>query len=526
MFCFTAVMIKLASLSQGEGLQRAATVQSSYAVTVGESRGMIYDRNLKPLVGRSSINRIAIAPTIEAAATLQQSLPHDEFVSLVPLLESGKPIVATTSRAVYGSGIESFKFPVRYGKGSLAPHVLGYLDGSGAGVAGVESGYDDYLEERGGSVRVRYDINAIGMPLGDAATEVLDSRREEQGGVVLTLDRRMQAAAEDAASVMERGAVVVMEISSGDIVAMVSVPDFDPDNVAASLGANDSPLFNRATAAYSVGSTFKLVLGATALDAGYSTDYSYICPGYYQLGEQRYYCHNREGHWQLSMERAVGQSCNPYFVSLGQQLGARRLLETASAMGFGSSVKLAEGIVSASGSLPQYPEEVSSGELANLSFGQGTLTATPVQITRMTAIIAGGGLDIQPKLYRGSTTDGLTVIGQPEAPPQRIIKQSTAETLRELMVFVVENGSGKKAEPSYGSAGGKTGSAQTGSYLDGQEIVHGWFTGFYPGEQPKYAITVLEDGGGNGGAAPAEIFARICDQIALIENYNLRLITK
>ncbi|MEG1943325.1 MAG: penicillin-binding transpeptidase domain-containing protein, partial [Angelakisella sp.] len=98
---------------------------------------------------------------------------------------------------------------------------------------------------------------------------------------------------------------------------------------------------------------------------------------------------------------------------------------------------------------------------------------------------------------------------------KRVINKSSAEALCRLMVRVVENGSGKKAACGYGGTGGKTSSAQTGAYENGSEIVHGWFTGFYPAENPRYAITVLEEGGGNGGALPAQIFAEICRGTAL-----------
>lgn len=524
-FC-TLLMLRLSKLTTGAALQQAATVQSSYALTVGETRGLIYDRNLKPLVGSSSINLLAVAPGTQSIAALQLMLPRTEFLELMPLLESGKPVVLRASRPVVGTGVQSFVLPVRYSGNCLAPHVLGYLDGGGDGVAGVEAGCDDELQQMGGQIKVRYDINAVGQPLGEDATEVVDSRPEQQGGVVLTLDSKLQASVEQAAAVMEKGAVVVMDVQSGEILAMASVPDFDPNNVAAVLNEDDSPLFNRATAAYSVGSTFKLVVAAAALESGYSTGYGYVCPGYYELGEQRYYCHNREGHWQLAMERAVGQSCNPYFIHLGLQLGAGKLLAQASAMGFGSGSQLVEGVNSAAGTLPLNADEVRAGELANLSFGQGTLTATPVQVTKMTAIIANGGQHLQPTLRRGTTHDGLRVWQQQTTAQPSVLSKRTADTLQQLMVFVVENGSGKQAEPAYGGAGGKTGSAQTGVYENGVEVVHGWFTGFYPADNPRYAITVLEDGGGNGGARPAQVFAAVCDAIALQNDYNLRRNTK
>lgn len=520
------MMLRLSVLTSGGGLRQAATVQSSYALTVGETRGVIYDRNLKPLVNQTNRSVAAVTPTPEAAAALEAALPKEEFLQLMPLLESGKPVLLATSRPVTGSGINSYLLPVRYRSDSLAHHVLGYLDGSGAGVTGVEAGYQALLAEGGGRVRLRYNINAMGAALGSAPAEVSDTRPQAAGGVVLTLDRDIQRLAEQAAAPLHRGAVVVMDVATGELLAMVSRPDFDPNNVAASLNSPGSPLFNRATAAYNVGSTFKLSMVAAALETGYTTDYSYVCPGYYQLGEQRYYCHQRAGHWELAMERAVGQSCNPYFINLGQHLGAARVVTMASSLGFGHAATLAEGVTTVAGSLPDDPSLITDGELANLSFGQGTLTATPVQITQMVAIIAGGGGFLSPTLCRGITTDGFVTVPQPTTPASRVMSAKTAATLRGLMTFVVESGSGKNARPTYGGAGGKTGSAQTGLYHGDAEIVHGWFTGFYPAEAPRYAITVLEEGGGDGGALPARVFAEICNAITLQNDHKLRQITK
>ncbi|MEG2087764.1 MAG: penicillin-binding transpeptidase domain-containing protein, partial [Angelakisella sp.] len=331
----------------------------------------------------------------------------------------------------------------------------------------------------------------------------------------------LQRIALQAAAPILRGAVVIMEVSSGEILAMVSRPDFDQTHVAAFLDDPDSPLFNRATAAYNVGSCFKLAVAAAALQNGFFPAYSYVCPGYYQLGEQRYACHQLAGHWQLSMTGAMEQSCNPYFINLGQQLGAKKLLDMAEALGFGTPTVLCDGVVSAAGSLPADPGDVSSGELANLSFGQGTLTATPVQLAQMTAIIAGGGGFVTPTLYKGVTHDGRCLPVPEAVNPRQVLSPRTAATLRGMMIGVVERGSGKRARPMLGGGGGKTSSAQTGTVKNGAEVVHGWFSGFYPAEQPRYTITVLEEGGGSGAARPAAVFAKICNEICLRENYNL-----
>ena len=313
---------------------------------------------------------------------------------------------------------------------------------------------------------------------------------------------------------VEKGAAVVMAVDTGEILAMVSRPAYDLTHIADYLDDPDSPFFNRALGAYNVGSAFKLCVAAAALEKGWSTGYTYSCGGFFQLGEQTFHCHNRYGHGPLDMTGAITHSCNPYFINLGMRLGGQTLYNMAYAMGFGAPSRLGEGVTSAAGELPS-PSGLVDGALANFSFGQGEFTATPVQVAQMIAVIANGGHSVQPRVYLGRTLDGgnLLLDGEPE-PSRRVIGPQTAATLRKMMIAVVENGSGSNARPDRGGAGGKTATAQTGIFEGEDELLHGWFAGFYPAENPQYAIVVLAENGGEGSETPARTFAAICDGIA------------
>lgn len=512
----TVMILRLAELGGGGELKAAAASQSVYTLTVGQERGIIYDRNMKPLVGSSSKTVLSVAPGPETLGSLKALLPEEEFMQDLGLLESGKPVLLVTDAPPKSArGVEAFSIPVRYAREQTAPHVIGYLSDEGEGVTGIEKGYDQLLQAYGGQVKTKYLVDARGGVLGGEVYQIEDSRSPDKGGVVLTLDRDVQKLAERAAQSIEKGAVVVMDAATGEILAMVSRPDYDVNNVAAALDDPDGPLFNRAVAAYNVGSTFKLCVAAAALESGIGTSLDYFCGGYYELGEVRYHCHKRDGHGQITMVEAICQSCNPYFINLGQRVGAQRLYNMAYAMGFGSAARLAEGITSSPGSLPPV-SRIGSGELANLSFGQGRLTATPVQLAQMYAVIANGGMSVTPTLCRGTTLDGAHLTPETLSPSRRVISEKTAATLRELLGGVVTDGSGKRAAPQYLSAGGKTASAQTGAYgEDGKEIVHGWFAGIYPLESPRYSIVVFAEGGEAGGTVPAAVFKEICEGIFL-----------
>lgn len=523
LFCFAVLTVRLSVLGQGEGLAQAAARQSSSLLELGSSRGGIYDRNGKPLVNRGSVTAMAVIPTPAGIEALRESLSPEELPAALEVLRQGRPMVVRGAQWLPPStreGVVAFRLPVRYAGEQLAVHLLGYLDESGHGVTGIEKGYDDLLREMGGSVYARYFVDANRSAVAGEAAEVVDQRAAPQGGVVLTLDRSIQQRTEAAMDRVEKGAAVVMAVDTGEILAMVSRPAYDLTHIADFLDDPDSPFFDRALGAYNVGSTFKLCVAAAALEEGWSTDFAYQCGGFFQLGEQRFHCHNRYGHGTLDMTGALVHSCNPYFINLGTRLGGQTLYNMAYAMGFGSPSRLGEGVTAAAGELPA-PSGLVGGSLANFSFGQGEFTATPVQLAQMISVIANGGHSVQPRVYLGRTLDGGNLLLDEEPEPSRqVISPRTAATLRQMMIAVVEEGSGANARPDRGGAGGKTATAQTGIFQGEEEVLHGWFAGFYPAQDPQYAVVVLAEGGGEGSDIPARTFAAICDGIADIRTMD------
>lgn len=519
LLCLTVLIVRLAALGQGESLAQAAARQSTSLLEVGSSRGTIYDRHGKPLVNRGSMTALAVSPTPEGMELLRESLPPEELPDALEVLRQGRPMVVRTARwlpETTGSGAAAFQLPVRYGEEQLAVHLLGYVDESGRGVTGVEKGYDDILRGMGGSVYARYFVDANRSAVEGRAAEVVDQRTAPRGGVVLTLDRAVQQRTEAAMESVEKGAAVVMDVETGELLAMVSRPAYNLHRMAESLEDQNSPFFDRTLGSYNVGSTFKLCVAAAALEQGFSPGYQYDCQGYYQLGEQKYHCHYRYGHGTLTMTEALEKSCNPYFINLGMQVGGQALWNMAYSMGFGTPIRLGEGITAAGGDLPA-ARELSGGRLANFSFGQGDFTATPVQLAQMVSVIANGGHSVDPTVYRGVTYDGGTILlADRDAPVRQVMRPATAATLQKMLIGVVEEGSGTHARPDRGGAGGKTATAQTGIFQGEEEVLHGWFAGFYPAKEPKYAVVVLAEGGGEGSELPARVFSAICTGIAEI----------
>jgi len=180
----------------------------------------------------------------------------------------------------------------------------------------------------------------------------------------------------------------------------------------------------------------------------------------------------------------------------------------------------------ASGSLPDEAELSAPAAVANFGFGQGRLTATPIQIAALISAFANGGGAVTPRLVMGSTADGEKMERSTAVySPRRLFTEQAAEEVKQLMISVVEEGSGKNAKPSHGGAGGKTASAQTGQFIKGEERVHAWFSGFYPAQQPRYVITVLAEDGDSGSEAACPVFAEIANGIWRLENqrkYDLK----
>ncbi|MED9890733.1 penicillin-binding transpeptidase domain-containing protein [Ruminococcus champanellensis] len=329
---YAGLYIRLALVQRDPKVQTAAGRQGTYTLRVGSTYGNIYDRNLEPLTNRDTEYLAAVIPTDQTAAVLKGHVP--EGYDLAEQLRAGKPFVCPVdSEEISGEDVLVFSVPVRYGESRLAQHLMGYAL-EGEGVCGLESAYQQLLRQDTGTNQVVYQVNGQGELLAGSPAKVTPAEPVKTG-VVTTLDRDIQQICEDAAQQMERGAVVVMDVHSGDILAMVSRPDFDPAALGEALRSENSPFVNRALNAYSVGSIFKLAIAASAIQNGISPGYSYQCTGMTQIYGQMFRCHRHSGHGIQNMIDATANSCNTYFISLVQQLSVKQMLETVSALGFG-----------------------------------------------------------------------------------------------------------------------------------------------------------------------------------------------
>lgn len=437
---------------------------------------------------------------------------------------------------------------------TTAAHLLGYLradDSSAAGeeaffshrlpdyagVIGIEAGFDRQLRGRAGAKSVL--VNNIGY----RQAENVWRPAEPGNNVRLTIDLRIQQAAERALPVYgaaTRGAAVVMDVNSGDLLAVVSLPAFNPNHYVERRfppGEWDRltdpqlrPQINRATQEnYAPGSVFKPVVGLAALDAGLDPAAVYHVQPHPSLpGRGCIYVGRRPvidlaAPGPYDFRRALIRSSNAYFITNGLQAGIERILLLAQRLHLGERVGLPTG-QETSGQIPS-PAHVrsgwSDGDTANICMGQGQIAVTPLQMAVMTSAIANGGKVLLPRLV-DRVEPMEPVPGQPARvfPSGQVrnhlgIRPDHLATVREAMLGDVEDpeGTGKGAAIPGFRISGKTGTAQVANQRNQIVDQITWFISFAPFEQPKYAVVVMVEGGVFGGTTCAPIARKIYQAI-------------
>lgn len=520
LFAFCGLVTRVFQLTRN-GLENAAEQQATTTVVAANSRGTIYDRRLRPLVNTGVSYRACMAPFPDTIARLSEQLRPKAFQLLGERLKKGRPIAAVLENPLSPiNGVIQFEAPVRYDQRLYAPHLIGYMDGDGLhGATGMELVFDELLGHYAGRAAVTYTVDGAGKTLSGVAPTVENTLDYAKGGVALTIDRDIQAIVERAApAYLTKGAVVVMDTATGNLLALASFPSFQPDTVASCLEDSDSPLLNRALCNYNCGSVFKIVSAAAALEAGVPISRTYTCNGSVTVDGVTFHCHNRMGHGQLDMTGAFAQSCNCYFINLMLDIGGRPLYDMAVTLGFDRSIILTEGYKTARAVLPEAEELTAESAVANLSFGQGKLLATPVHIAQLVNTVVNGGSLLRPNLLLGRVDESGQLNPEAQTPTQATFSSSTASILRELMLAGVAEGStGETANPINGGAGGKTGTAETGWKTENGEVVQSWFAGFYPAESPRYTIVVLAEDSNATKGRSSPVFRRICDELYALE---------
>lgn len=415
------------------------------------------------------------------------------------ILVDAQPIANSTPAA------DAFKWNRKY-ESDMYSAVTGFYSYF-QGATGLEASANDYLSGKN-SAQFFEQLNALfsGNPVSGASIE-------------LTIDPKVQKAAWDALG-NRTGAVVALEPTTGNILAMVSTPGFNADKLAVHsgsraqtnynglLGAVGDPLINKAIGGslYTPGSVFKLVVAAAALESGqYTVDTELPNPRTYTLPNTSTKISNAGGSncggtKTVTLLYALQFSCNIPFAELGVALGQDKIRAMAKAFGFGKSFRIPT-VATAS----VYPENMDEAQTALSAFGQFDVRVTPLQMALVTAAIANGGKQMNPQLIENVQSSNLALLSQSQPSEYGSpISKSTADGLKKMMIAAVKNGVSTNGQVSGTTVAGKTGTAQNG----GNAPYTLWFTGFAPADNPRVAVAVMvADGGGLGQSGSGNILA-------------------
>jgi penicillin-binding protein 2 len=391
-----------------------------------------------------------------------------------------------------------------------------YRPGDIVGKAGLERQYNEQLEGTDGMRRVI--VNSVGKVI-----RTLDNVESVPGKPIqLTIDYDLQAIAE-ADMVDREGAVVAMDARTGEVLAMVSRPTFDPNDFAVRIPKQEwqrlntdaeTPLLNRAIQAQlAPGSVFKIVTATAMLESKAIPETStFFCPGYAVFYGRQFKCYiyGKGSHGVVDLHKAIVQSCDVYFYNVGKLLGIDRIAEYAKGLGLGRRTGI-DLPSEESGLVPseEWVERVFhrkwyAGETISVAIGQGAVTTTPIQLARMIAAVASGGNLIEPHLLKSFATPKMERFA---------ISDATVEKVTDGMYGVVnEGGTAAAVKLQNVEFCGKSGTAQIINYDTRSRLGkekefkdNAWFVGYAPRRDPEIVVAVLVQGGGHGGVTSAPI---------------------
>jgi len=537
-------------LLRGAELRDQAQSQQVARESLPGLRGTIYDRNGTVLAIDREITTAFLAPreltpeqrpvVVEGLAEIlglsrsrleEMVLRDSYFVWLSRRLEDSEELAL---REAGLPGVHLREAAARfYPQGPTAAHVLGFVGVDHQGLEGLELLYDEELSGEPGWVLKVTD--AAGRPLYPLEETLVEPRRGED--IYLTIDARYQHIVErELAQAVERnnargGMAVMLDPSDGAVLALANYPGFDPNHFG------DYPAEvrrNRAvTDLYEPGSTLKTLTVAAALEEGLVTPQTVFDTPQHILVTGRRIRDSLPHDPRLSVAGIIERSSNVGVLQIGEMLGREKLHDYLRAFGLGEPTGLES--VGEAGGILRPPERWYPLDTACASFGQG-VAVTAVQLAAAYAVVANGGLRVQPHLIVGGAVEridgdndeGTSQNASEDAPddasatPRRVISSQTAETMRAILVGTVEHGLADDAAGSGYLVGGKTGTAQKigpGGYLEGNRYIAS-FVGFAPAEDPRLVLLVILDEPGpiyGGGPTCGPAFARIVRQVLALE---------
>ncbi len=391
------------------------------------------------------------------------------------------------------------KWQRKYPFGSLYSHVIGY-NSEVYGRALIEQKYNNYL----------LDISELRSVMG-ISNNLLNGKKVGNN-LYLTIDNKLQKLANDLLGA-KKGAVVAMNPRTGEILAMLSKPGFDPNNRALTekwkelVDSEDSPFLPRATQGlYAPGSTFKVAIAATALENGLD-NITFNDKGTVNIDGKNFDNSNKKAYGKIDLEKALVVSSNVAFSQIGVKLGEKNIRDMANRIGMEKNI--AFDIPFKKSTFPY--TRMGKTDMASVAIGQGKILVTPLHMAMLASSIANYGVMMKPMLVnRVVDPNGKDVKKWAPEKLGNAFNADAAKKVKNMMISVVKEGTGKSAAIKGINVAGKTGTAENELTVNGANKEHAWFIGFAPADNPKIAVAVIvEYSGGSGGSVSAPIAGKI-----------------
>ena len=508
------------------GTQAKEVLSGQYTrkVTVAEHSGFVYSSD-GGLLSHQENGAVAIVNVFHEsdknkAVAYLTDYSHVSADEIISRINKKTPFTVTLTKIPEENaphGIHVYPLYIE-NTGALCRHFLGYKNADGQGVDGVLSKFNSMLSRPSGTLSYKYLANAKGVFMDSDLLVIENKEYTDKSGIVLTINREIQKEVDEICdNYMDMGAVVVSHIESGDILAISSRPLYDAQNVAESLLLDTGNLINRAFSLFTPGSVYKTIVAAAALEFDNKlAGFEYECTGEISVSNKVFKCHKKDGHGVLDLESAYANSCNTYFIKLVQTVGFEIVCDMAEKMGLGQIYTI-DGFYVKGAKTPSSQKEYPDAYKANASIGQGDILVSPLDILRVFSVCSSG-YKRDVSLVKGlCSEDGeLTVSFNKDTRAERLLSDETVKKLLSMMKKCVTDGTGSLAKTEKVSVGGKTATAQTGQYKNGVELLHKWFAGVFPIEDPKISVVVLCDGNGENNMSATKIFSMIAEKTAEI----------
>ncbi len=492
------------------GYDVLAEKQTVRTVDISTGRADIADCNLNKITGTQS--RIKAFITNETdLQNIYRNIREQDRPKFYRRIQQQRQVVVDLTAPLQTDTI--YTTTHRYTATNLAQHLIGYLDLDNNGLTGIEKAYNDILKDNGEKIAVHFNVNGNGDIYGD----IYSTASQNSQLLSLTIDNSMQRLREGIAKEnIPNGCIVIMESATGKIRAMASTPSYNANNVVDYLNGENSPMVNKSLQCYEPGSVIKPLWAAMLLEQGFDKNKIYYCHGYTTVNGHTYHCANNRAHGQLDMRQALVVSCNCYFIDRVTADKGFSMWLSANQVEFGNSLPVCDGISTSAGNFPDVEKIENMGVQSSACFGQGDFRVSPIHIAAYMNIFANNGVYVYPQVVQGiyAENTGVEIQSIYTYNSKRVISPQTAKTVKDMLVQVVQEGAGERAKPTFLSAGGKTGTAQTGKTNEnGEEIFTAWYCGFYPADNPEYVICITSYDGGESTYTTAPLFKKVCDSI-------------